>query len=100
MAAELFMAIKGGDKAAVERLLDRDRTLVDARDTSGTSPVLSALYQGQDEIATAILRRRPTLTLFEAAAAGDGKANERIRIIPDADDHVELRLPVPRHPRS
>ncbi|TMC70506.1 MAG: ankyrin repeat domain-containing protein [Chloroflexi bacterium] len=73
MAAELFMAIKGGDKAAVERLLDRDRTLVDARDTSGTSPVLSALYQGQDEIATAILRRRPTLTLFEAAAAGDAK---------------------------
>src|SRR5437867_11833423 len=67
------MAIKGGDKAAVERLLDRDRTLVDARDTSGTSPVLSALYQGQDEIATAILRRRPTLTLFEAAAAGDAK---------------------------
>jgi len=73
VAAELFMAIKGGDKAAVERLLDRDRTLVDARDTSGTSPVLSALYQGQDEIATAILRRRPTLTLFEAAAAGDAK---------------------------
>src|SRR5438093_7133418 len=71
MATELFTAIKGGDKAMVERLLERDRALVDARDETGLSPILAALYRGQDDIATAILRRQPRLTLFEAAAAGD-----------------------------
>ncbi|HEV8534756.1 MAG TPA: ankyrin repeat domain-containing protein [Candidatus Limnocylindria bacterium] len=71
MATELFTAIKGGDKAGVERLLERDRALVDARDERGLSPVLTALYHGQSEIATAILRRGPKLSVFEAAAAGD-----------------------------
>jgi ankyrin repeat protein len=71
MAAELFTAIKGGDKAAVERLLERDRSLVDARDESGLSPTLAALYYGKNDIATAILARGPKLNVFEAAAAGD-----------------------------
>src|SRR5258705_5544466 len=71
MAVELFTAIKGGDKAAVERLLERDRGLADARDESGLSPILTALYHGKADIATAILRRGPKLTVFEAAAAGD-----------------------------
>ena len=71
MAAELFTAIKGGDANAVERLLEKDRGLVDARDEGGLSPILAALYHGKSDIATAILRRGPKLTLFEAAAAGD-----------------------------
>lgn len=71
MATELFTAIKGGDKAAVERLLEHDRGLVDARDERGVSPILTALYHGRNEIATAILRRGPKLTVFDAAAAGD-----------------------------
>jgi len=71
MAIELFTAIKGGDKAAVERLLERDRGLADARDESGLSPVLTALYHGKNDIAAAILRRGPTLTVFEAAATGE-----------------------------
>ena len=56
MATEFFTAIKGGDKAAVERLLERDRELVDARDENGLSPILTALYHGQSDIATAIER--------------------------------------------
>jgi ankyrin repeat protein len=71
VAAELFTAIKGGDRSAAERLLDGDRGLVDARDEDGLSPILVALYHGKSDIATAILRRGPELTLFEAAAAGD-----------------------------
>src|SRR6185503_13176942 len=71
MSAELFTAIKGGDEAAAERLLERDPRLVDARDENGLSPILTALYHGKNDIATAILRRGPKLTLFEAAAAGD-----------------------------
>jgi ankyrin repeat protein len=71
VATEFFAAIKGGDKASVQRSLERDRGLVDARDETGLSPILTALYHGQTEIATAILRRGPKLTVFEAAAAGD-----------------------------
>lgn len=82
MTSQLFTAIKGGDAAAVERLLDRDRALVDARDEKGLSPVLAALYRGHKEIAAAILRRGPKLSVFEAAAAGDGA---RVREIVDRD---------------
>jgi uncharacterized protein len=71
MATEVFAAIEAGDKEAVERLLERDRKLVDARDEKGLSPILAALYHGEQDIATAILRRGPKLTVFEAAAAGD-----------------------------
>jgi ankyrin repeat protein len=71
MATELFTAIKGGDKASVERLLERDRALVDARDETGLSPFLTALYRGKNDIAETILRLRPRLNLFEAAAGGD-----------------------------
>ena len=71
MAAELFTAIEAGDRATVERLLDRDRNLVDARDESDLSPILVALYHGKNDIATAILARGPRLNLFEAAAAGE-----------------------------
>src|SRR5438309_10449446 len=80
MATDLFSAIKGGDTAAVERLLERNRALVDARDDAGLSPILAALYRGQDDIATAILRRGPKLTVFEAAAAGDtGRVREIVQ---------------------
>jgi ankyrin repeat protein len=71
MAAEIFAAIRGGDTAAVERLLENDKTLVNTRDQKGLSPILAALYHGQSEIAAAILRRGPRLDVFEAAAAGD-----------------------------
>jgi ankyrin repeat protein len=99
MATELFRAIKGGDRAAVERVLEGDRTQVDARDENGLSPILTALYRGQTEIATAILRRKPKLDLFEAAAAGDaarvreivGRDGSRANAI-SADGYTALGL--------
>ena len=82
MATELFTAIRGGDKAAVEPLLERDRDLVDARDEKGLSPILAPLYRGRSDIAAAILRRGPKLSVFEVAAAGDVA---RVREIVGAD---------------
>jgi len=82
MATDLFTAIKGGDKAAVERFLEGDRGLVDARDENGLSPILTALYRGKSDIAAAILRRGPKLSVFEAAAAGDAA---RVREIVERD---------------
>ena len=70
MAVELFTAIGSGDAAAVERLIAKDRGLLEARDENGLSPVLAALYRGRGEIAAAILRQGPKLSVFEAAAAG------------------------------
>src|SRR5712692_112753 len=79
MATELFTAIRDGDSTAVDRLLDQDAALVEARDEKGLSPILVALYHGRREIATAILRRRPTLTVFEAVAAGElGRVRELV----------------------
>ena len=71
MSAELFTAIKNGDTATVEKLLDQDPALVDGRDEKGISPLLTALYHGKNDVATAILRREPKLNVFEASAAGD-----------------------------
>ena len=100
MATELFTAIKAGDATAVERLLDRDRALVDARDEKGLSPILTALYHGKKDIATAILRRTPELSVFEAAAAGDAA---RVREIVGRD-RARTREPggrrPPGHPRQ
>jgi ankyrin repeat protein len=80
--AELFAAIKSGDEASVERLLEKDRRLVDAKDPNGLSPLLVALYRGKGAIARSILRRRPTLTIFEASAAGE---LERVRELVEGD---------------
>jgi uncharacterized protein len=82
MGSEVFIAIRAGDAAAVERLLDRDRALVDARDEKGLSPILTALYHGKNDIARAILRRSPELSVFEAAAADDAA---RVREIVGGD---------------
>jgi ankyrin repeat protein len=79
MATELFTAIRAGDGSAVERLLEQDPSVVESRDENGLSPILAALYHGRREIAAAILRRRPTLTVFEAAAAGElGRVRELV----------------------
>lgn len=71
MATDLFSAIRRGDGGEVERLLEGDRELIEARDEAGRSPLLAAVYRGQGEIAAAILRREPTLNVFEAAALGN-----------------------------
>src|SRR3989442_13614143 len=99
MATELFTAIRDGDSTAVDRLLEQDAALVEARDEKGLSPILVALYHGRREIATAILRRRPTLTVFEPAAAGEpGRGREPLaRDAPPAPATCPDGLP-PRGP--
>jgi ankyrin repeat protein len=85
MATELFTAIKSGDRSAVDELLDRDPRLLSARDDSGLSPILAALYRGQREIASTILRRKPKLNVYEAAAAGDA---DRVRELVDGEPRL------------
>jgi ankyrin repeat protein len=74
-AAELFAAIKKGDEAAVRRLAEADPGLLDERE-GGVTPLLTAYYYGQSEVAEWLRSTRPPRDVFEAAAAGDA---ERVR---------------------
>ncbi|HJW48384.1 MAG TPA: ankyrin repeat domain-containing protein [Candidatus Limnocylindria bacterium] len=82
MAAQFLEAVKKGDRATVDRMLDADPSLVSAKDESGTSAVLLAHYYGKADVAAALLDRKPALDVFEAATAGDAK---RVAALVDAD---------------
>jgi ankyrin repeat protein len=73
--SELIDAIKAGDEARAMALLERDPELGMGSDEPGA--LLTALYMRQAEVATAIARRKPSLSLFEAAALGDLAAVRR-----------------------
>jgi ankyrin repeat protein len=82
MAAQFLDAVKKGDRATVDRMLDADPSLVSAKDESGTSAVLLAHYYGKLDVAAALLDRKPALDVFEAATAGDA---QRVAALVDAD---------------
>lgn len=81
-AAELFDAIRKGDRATIERVTSADPGLAEARADNGVSAVLTAFYYGKRDIAALLLSRGPALDIFEAAAAGDA---ERARALVDED---------------
>jgi uncharacterized protein len=78
----LFAAIEAGQIETVRELVSGDRTLVDARNTSGLSAVLVATYYGRNEIAKLLIDSGAHLTIFEAAATG---AQERVEQILQTD---------------
>jgi ankyrin repeat protein len=82
MAAQFLEAVKKGDRASVDRMLEADPSLASAKDENGTSAVLLAHYYGKADVAAALLSRAPTLDVFEAATAGDAK---RVAALVEAD---------------
>ncbi|MGH2522814.1 MAG: ankyrin repeat domain-containing protein, partial [Anaerolineales bacterium] len=66
----IINAVKAGDQAQVNALLDQNPELVNARSETGESAILLAAYYGQKQIAQLLLNRGATLDLFEAAAVG------------------------------
>ena len=82
MAAQFLEAVKKGDRATVDRMLEADPSLASTKDEGGTSAVLLAHYYGKNEVAAALLSRKPQLDVFEAATAGDAK---RVSELVDAD---------------
>ena len=82
MTAEFIEAVKKGDREAVERMLANDPALVSARDENGVSAVLLSHYYGKDDVAKALLARRPVLDVFEAATVGD---TEHVRALVTKD---------------
>jgi uncharacterized protein len=69
-ASDLFVAIRGGDAAAVRKLLDADPALAAAKNSQGQSPMLAATYGGRREIRDLLIARGAPLEFHEAAAAG------------------------------
>src|SRR5215510_14276427 len=68
---DLFALIKAGEIDRVKDLLTADPRLVNARQATGESAILTAVYNGRKDIANLIVARGATLTIFEACAAGE-----------------------------
>ncbi|HEV8400171.1 MAG TPA: ankyrin repeat domain-containing protein [Gemmatimonadales bacterium] len=79
---EIFDVIRAGDKARLETLLAADRTLVDARNEMGHSPVLIAQYHHKHDLVAVLLAVGPRLDIFDACSVG---RTERVAELLDAD---------------
>lgn len=66
-----FEAIRSGDLALVQTMLDADPSLASARNESGASAALMSIYMGRREIRDLLLSSGLQMDLAEASAAGD-----------------------------
>ena len=80
--AELFDAIRAGDKGRVEALLAVDSQIVNARNERGHTPVLIAQYHHKHDLLPLLLAANPVLDIFDAASVG---RIERVAELLDAD---------------
>jgi len=55
MSTQFLEAVKKGDRAVVDRMLDADPSLASAKDASGISAVLLAHYYGKADVAAALV---------------------------------------------
>src|SRR5213080_15686 len=79
---DVFESVDGGDVEAVRRLVEAEPSVAAARDGSGLSVLLHALYRGREDIAALLVSAGPDLDEFDAAALGDA---DRIARLLDAD---------------
>lgn len=79
---DLFVAIREGDQAALERILAADLAAASSVDANGVSALLTAVYHGNAPAVAALRATGMDLDVFEAAAVGD---LGRVRALVDAD---------------
>src|SRR3954467_9034979 len=77
-AAAFIDAIKAGEFERVKAMVSADPTLIDACGRIDESAILTAVYYRQKEIVNLLVARGATLSLFEAAAAGELERVERL----------------------
>jgi uncharacterized protein len=68
--AEVFAAIESGDAGQLKDLLAQDHSLAAARDASGVSALMHALYRQRKDMADVLRAGRGELDIFEAASLG------------------------------
>jgi ankyrin repeat protein len=69
-AQRCFELLQAGDSDGLLILLDGDPACAEARDSSGVSLTMWALYRGQRDLAETIAARKKSLDIFEAASFG------------------------------
>src|SRR5581483_7587074 len=89
-ASAFFDAIKAGELERVKAMVSADPSLVDARDAEG-SAILTAVYHRQKEIVNLLVARGASLSLFEAAAAGEIERVERLLADSPSDVNTHSR---------
>jgi len=67
---QLLAAIQQGDAARLRTLLAEDATLAGARDASGVSALMLAIYQQRKDLVDLLRARRMQFDIFEASALG------------------------------
>lgn len=70
MSARFFKAIQEGDREKVERMLRKTPDLILAKNKKNLSPLMTAMYYHEFDIAEMLLDRMVKLTVYEAAATG------------------------------
>jgi ankyrin repeat protein len=65
-----FEVLSKGDADELRRLIEDDPGTAEARDASGVSLVMHALYRGRRDLAELIAGKKRELDIFEAAALG------------------------------
>ena len=70
MSASFFKAIEEGDREKVERMLRKTPNLILSKSKKKLSPLMTAMYYHEFEIAKMLLDRMIKLTVYEAAATG------------------------------
>jgi len=68
---EFMDAVKKGDTARINQLLNENPTLSNATEKNGVSAIFLSLYRGNNTDALAIASKKPELDVFEASALGD-----------------------------
>ncbi len=68
---DFFAAIKAGNLAEVTALLEADSALLNAKDETGLSAVLTAAYYQEPSIVQLLVRCGAELNLYEAYAVGE-----------------------------
>src|ERR1700687_676639 len=68
---DLLEAIRAGNKAAIDSLLQQEPALLGFRAPNGASVILLAVYYGHAELAEVFVKHGAKLDIFEASAMGN-----------------------------
>jgi ankyrin repeat protein len=79
---QMLEAVKSGDAAGVNALLNVNPSLVNAKNENGVSAILLATYFGHRDIAEVLFAKGAELNIFEAAATGQ---LDRVQTITEED---------------
>ena len=73
MSEELLKAIRHGEADRIERILNKNKSLANIKDSNSMTPVVLATYYGQPKIAKILISHGAKLDMFEAAMTGELK---------------------------